>query len=97
MLDTAGTSSGQTQQSTNAIINVAHIKKENEDLRATIKNLNLRLGEEVVTDGEDNESLSCLSSDDEKEPRSNIVNTPHFQMDSEFANKHDYITNVNLL
>lgn len=93
--DTASMSSDQSQRSVTAYVNVDHIKKENEELRVTINNLNLRLGDEVVTD--DDDDAEDVLSDGEKEPHDNVVNTRYFQTDSQFATDHDYITNVCLL
>lgn len=94
--EAAQSSSGQPLQPSNANINVAQIKKENENLRSSIKKLNLRLGDETLTDDENNDS-SCISSNDETETETGeieYVNTRNYQIDNQFAEKYYFITNV---
>lgn len=64
------------------------IKQENEHLRNVIRNLNTRIGTEIIDD--DNDTAVAAP----QYPRN--VNTLHFQNDHEFAKNIFYITNVSL-
>lgn len=67
---------------------LAEIKIENEELRTAIQKLNLRLGDEIVSD----DSITSLVSDCEMPE--NGVNTREFAIDHQFADKYYFITNV---
>lgn len=72
---------------------LVRIKKENEGLRASIKKLNFRLGDETVSD--DDEGESAISSNNEDEPmRRNSINTINYQIDRQFVPDFFFITNV---
>lgn len=65
---------------------IVKIEKENERLRQTIVKLNERLGDEIISDSDDNESIP-----DEFEVD---VNTRHYEYDSLFASEYGFITDV---
>lgn len=67
------------------------VEEENKILRITLNKLNSRIGDEVVS-----ESDSTLNDDDcgNKVRKENVVNTRHYQIDSQFADKYYFITNV---
>lgn len=62
------------------------IEEENERLRRTIVKLNERLGDEIVSDSDDNESIPDEFEID--------VNTRHYEYDSQFASEYRFITDV---
>lgn len=74
------------QNDSGNVIELLKIKQENERLRATIRNLNNRIGTEVVEDE------YCVVAAP-RYPRT--VNTLNYQNDFPFGKKNFVITNVN--
>ena len=64
------------------------LKEENDRLKKTIKQLNERLGDEIIEDSE--ESTSSVDGTEYK----TLVNTRHYQRDELFASRCFYITDV---
>lgn len=64
------------------------VKKENESLKKALQYANIRLGDQTV------QNSSTSSIEDEVNNEENPVNTRHYQIDSLFAPKYFYITNV---
>lgn len=68
------------------------LEKEIDSLRATVKSLNNRVGDEVVLSDESDESEDesfGIATGNRRE-----INTRHMQIDGLFAAKYFYITNV---
>lgn len=74
------------EQNDDELIGPRKIKQENERLRNTIRNLNFRIGTEIVDDDDDTVVLAP------QYPRK--INTLHYQNDHEFAKDIFFITNV---
>lgn len=64
---------------------VIKLEKENEDLRKTVRALNQRIGDDILTEDSDD-------SIGEDPPESK--NTRHYQLDSQFARSYYFITDV---
>lgn len=69
---------------------IVKLEGEVNRLRGTIQRINLRLGDEIISDGEHDEA-EIVSEIEISRPR---VNTEHYDLDSRFASKYYFITNV---
>lgn len=66
------------------------VKLENEASKTALKKVNMCLGDQTVP----NDSTSSIEDDEYNYNEDNPVNTRHYQIDSLFAPKYYYITNV---
>lgn len=77
----------------NGIFNVQiKMEEEIETLRNALRRVNVRLGDEIVTDSDDDD-VSILSDNDNVE-QNPVINTRHFERDHQFAEKYYFKTNV---
>lgn len=66
-------------------------QQQNYNLRQSLKKINERLGDEIISDSSSDESNNL-----EGESRDPDINTLHYQRDSFFAEKYFYITSVSI-
>lgn len=68
------------------------LEEKIEVLRNALHKVNVRLGDEEVTDSDDDDgSILSDENDDEQNP---VINTRHFERDHLFAEKYYFKTNV---
>lgn len=92
MFGTSALAHGNTLGATNQIaIKIENLQKDNQLLQATVGKLNCRLGDEIIHDSESDDNDSDVLHDENVDPN---INTLHFQLDSSFAAKYYYITDV---